>query len=144
MGKIKVLFLCVHNSARSQMAEAYLNKLGEGLFQAESAGFEPGTLNPIVVAVMKEDGIDISDNQVNNVYEFFKEKRFYGYVITVCDAANNQKCPTFPGVPKRIHWDIADPSSFKGNYKEQLEKIRIVRDEIKKRVQGFIEDVKNK
>jgi arsenate reductase len=143
MEKIKVLFLCVHNSARSQIAEAYLNKLGEGLFKAESAGFEPGSLNPIVVDVMKEDGIDISDNQVNSVYEFFAEKRFYGYVITVCDAANNQKCPIFPGVPKRIHWNIEDPSSFKGDYDEKLKKTRTVRDEIKKRVQEFIEDVKN-
>jgi len=144
MEKIKVLFLCVHNSARSQMAEAYVNKLGEGLFQAESAGFEPGILNPIVVDVMKEDGMDISNNQINSVYEFFEEKRFYGYVITVCDAAHNQKCPTFPGVPKRIHWDIADPSSFTGSYEDKLEKTRTVRDEIKKRVQEFIKDVKSK
>ena len=76
MEKIKVLFFCVHNSARSQMAEAYLNKLGEGLLKAESAGFEPGSLNPIVVDVMEEDSIDTSDNQVNSVYEFLRRKDF--------------------------------------------------------------------
>ncbi len=144
MKKIKVLFLCVHNSARSQMAEAYLNKFGEGQFKAESAGFEPGKLNPIAVDVMKEEGIDISDNRIDSVYEFFKQRRFYGYVITVCDTANNQKCPIFPGVPKRIHWNIEDLSSFKGSYEKKLKKTRIVRDEIKKRVKGFIEDVKSK
>jgi arsenate reductase len=144
MKKIKVLFLCVHNSTRSQMAEAYLNKFGEGQFEAESAGFEPGKLNPIAVDVMKEEGIDISGNKVDSVYEFFKQRRFYGYVITVCDTANNQKCPVFPGVPKRIHWNIEDPSSFKGSHEKKLEKTRIVRDEIKKRVKGFIESMKSK
>jgi arsenate reductase len=144
MKKIKVLFLCVHNSTRSQMAEAYLNKFGEGQFEAESAGFEPGKLNPIAVDVMKEEGIDISGNKVDSVYEFFKQRRFYGYVITVCDTANNQKCPIFPGIPERIHWNIEDPSSFKGSYEKRLKKTRIVRDEIKKRVKGFIESMKSK
>ena len=144
MKKIRVLFLCVHNSARSQMAEAYLNKLGEGLFEAESAGYEPGKLNPVVIDVMKEDGIDISDNRIDSVYDFFKEQRFYGYIISVCDAANNQKCPIFPGVPERIHWDIADPASFKGSYEHKIAETRVVRDKIKKKVKEFIEEVKGK
>jgi arsenate reductase len=126
------------------MSEAYLNKFGDGQFEAESAGFEPGKLNPVAVDIMKEEGIDISGNKVNSVYEFFKQRRFYGYVITVCDTANNQKCPIFPGVPERIHWNIEDPSSFKGSYEKKLKKTRIVRDEIKKRVKGFIKDVKSK
>lgn len=138
MNKIKVLFLCVHNSARSQMAEAYLNKLGEGLFEADSAGFEPGVLNPLAVKVMKEDGIDISNNKIDSVFDFFKEKRFYGYVIAVCDISKDQKCPTFPGVAQRLHWNLEDPSSFNGTRKERLEKIRKVRDRIKHKVQEFI------
>jgi len=139
--KIRVLFLCVHNSARSQIAEAYLNLLGKGLFEAESAGFEPGQLNKLAVDAMKEDGIDISDNKIDDVADFFKERRFYGYIITVCDASIAQKCPIFPGVPKRIHWDIEDPASFQGSYDEKLEKTRKVRDEIKEKVMKFIEEI---
>jgi len=139
--KIKVLFLCIHNSARSQMAEAYLNLLGKGLFEAESAGFEPGHLNKLAVDAMKEDGIDISKNKIDDVADFFKERRFYGYIITVCDASKAQKCPIFPGVPKRIHWNIEDPASFKGSYDEKLEKTKKVRDEIKEKVMKFIEEI---
>ena len=142
MGKIRVLFLCVHNSARSQMAEAYLNKLGEGSFEAESAGFEPGKINELAMAAMAEEGIDISKNKVDDVVDFFKERRFYGYVITVCDQANDQRCPIFPGVPKRIHWSIEDPSSFTGSFEQKLEKARKVRDEIKEKVKEFIEEVR--
>ncbi len=142
MDKIRVLFLCVHNSARSQMAEAYLNTLGGDMFYAESAGFEPGKLNPLAVQVMKEDGIDISNNSVDDVKDFFKEKRFYGYIITVCDESRGQKCPIFPGVPKRIHWDIEDPSSLEGTYEEKLQKTRQIRDIIKEKVKEFINDVK--
>ncbi len=142
MGKIRVLFLCVHNSARSQMAEAYLNKLGEGSFEAESAGFEPGKINELAIAAMAEEGIDISKNKVDDVVDFFKERRFYGYVITVCDQSNDQRCPIFPGVPKRIHWSIEDPSSFTGSFEEKLEKARKVRDEIKEKVKEFIEEVR--
>jgi len=142
MSKIRVLFLCVHNSARSQMAEAYLNKFGKGSFEAESAGFKSGKLNPIVVEVMKEDGIDISGNELDSVYTFFKEKRFYGYIVTVCDKSKAQRCPIFPGVPARYHWDIEDPSSFEGTYEEKLAKTRIVRDKIKEKVKALIEEVK--
>ncbi|HDQ26665.1 MAG TPA: arsenate reductase ArsC, partial [bacterium] len=85
MEKIRVLFVCIHNSARSQMAEAYLNALGGGRFEAESAGIEPGTLNPVVVEAMKADGIDISQNKTKAVFDFYKEGRLYNYVITVCD-----------------------------------------------------------
>src|SRR6266496_1921852 len=85
MARIKVLFVCVHNSARSQMAEAYLNHFGEGRFEAESAGLEPGTLNPLVVHVMREDGIDISRNETKGVFDMIKQGKLFEYVITVCD-----------------------------------------------------------
>jgi arsenate reductase (thioredoxin) len=141
MNKIKVLFLCVHNSARSQIAEAYLNQLGKGAFEAESAGFEPGSLNPLAVEVMEEDGIDISGNRIDSVYTFFSEKRFYGYIITVCDESKAQKCPIFPGVPVRYHWDIEDPASFEGSLEDKLAKTRMVRDKIKGKIKDFIDEV---
>ena len=139
MKPIKVLFVCVHNSARSQMAEAFLNLYGKGAFIAESAGLEKGVLNPLVVKSMAEIDIDISKNEVNSVFEFFTQHKLYIYVVTVCDDSSGQKCPIFPGVRDMIHWSLEDPSSFEGTESEKLDKIRSVREEIKHRVQSFIE-----
>ena len=97
MDKIKILFVCIHNSARSQMAEAFVNTFHSDKFIAESAGLEPGILNPLVVKSMAEIGIDISKNETKDVFEFFKDGRRYDYVITVCDEASGQRCPIFPG-----------------------------------------------
>jgi len=141
MDKIKVLFLCIHNSARSQMAEAYLKKFGSDQFAPESAGLEPGTLNPLAVAVMQEDGIDISKNPTKDVFDLFKQGRSFFYVITVCDAKNSERCPFFPGVHRKMNWDFADPSSFTGTYEEKLVQTRMVRDEIKNAVQRFVTDL---
>jgi arsenate reductase len=141
MNNVKVLFICIHNSARSQMAEAYLKELGGEKFAVESAGLEAGTLNPLAIEVMKEDGIDISKNQTNDVFEFFKQSRLYHYVIAVCDEASAARCPIFPGVHQRINWSFADPSSFAGTHEEQLAATRIVRNEIKAAVQNFIEQL---
>ena len=93
--RIRVLFVCVHNSARSQMAEAFLNHLAGDRFEAESAGLEPGDLNPLAVEVMREVGIDISGNQTKSVFQFYKENRLYKYVVAVCDEAA-QTCSIFP------------------------------------------------
>ena len=141
MSRIKILFLCIHNSARSQMAEAYLKKFAGDKFEVESAGIERGTLNPIAVAAMKEDGIDISNNQTKEVFDFVKQGKSFFYVITVCDAKNSDKCPVFPGMHKKIHWDFDDPSSFTGSYEEKLARTRVVRDEIKCAVQKLIAEV---
>lgn len=141
MAKIKVLFLCVHNSARSQMAEAYLNKYGEDKFDVESAGLEPGKLNPLAITVMQEDGIDISQNPTKDVFTMFKEGRLFYYVVTVCDANNSERCPIFPGVHKKIAWDLADPSKFMGSEEEKLAQTREVRNEIKTLVLKFINEV---
>jgi arsenate reductase len=138
----KVLFVCVHNSARSQMAEAFLNHLGGDGFIAESAGLEKGTLNPLVVEVMKETGIDISGNQTKSVFDFLKQGKTYDYVITVCDAASGERCPVFPGKSFRLHWEFDDPSGFSGTYEQKLSRTRKVRDEIKARVEQFIKEVK--
>ena len=135
---IDVLFVCIHNSARSQMAEAYLNTLGKGLFHAESAGLEPGKLNPNVVKVMAQDGIDISMNQTKSTFDMLKKGTRYTYVVTVCDEASGQRCPIFPGVLKTFHWNISDPSALKGDYDTILPDLIRIRDEIKTRVQNFI------
>ncbi len=136
---VKVLVLCVHNSARSQMAEAFINDFGKGLFLAESAGIEKGVLNPYVVKAMSEIGYDISKNQTDSVFDFYKEGRSYTFVIKVCDAINGQRCPIFPHTLKEFNWDITDPSKLVGSEEEIMEKIRETRDLIKDRVIEFIE-----
>jgi arsenate reductase len=127
------------------MAEAFINAVGkEGKYrkdvtiEAESAGFEPGKLNPVVVEVMKEIGIDISNNKTNSVSEFFKEGRLYDYVITVCDESNAEQCPLFPGVTARKHWSFKDPSALTGTKEEIKIETRKIRDQIKEAVEKFI------
>ena len=138
---IKVLFLCIHNSARSQMAEAYLQKFGGDKFFVESAGLEAGKLNPLAIEVMKEDGIDISNKQTNDVFDYFKEGRLYQYVVTVCDKEASDRCPIFPGLQKKINWSFTDPSSLTGTHEEKLATTRKVRDQIKEAVQNFIKEL---
>lgn len=138
---IKVLFVCIHNSARSQMAEEILRKIGGDKFEVESAGLEPGTLNPFVVEVLKEDGIDITGKKTNAVFELLKEGRVYNYVIAVCDGASAEKCPIFPGVGEKIHWSFADPSQFEGSDEEKLEKVREVKVEIKEKVEEWLDSL---
>ena len=141
MTQTKVLFLCIHNSARSQMAEAYLKKYGGDKFFVESAGLEAGKLNPLAVEVMQEDGIDISNNQTNDVFDFFKEGRLYHYVVTVCDEASADRCPIFPGVHKKINWSFVDPSALTGTHEEKLATTRQVRDKIKESVIALIKEL---
>ncbi len=138
----KVLFVCIHNSARSQMAEAFLKKWGNEHFIAESAGLEPGTLNPNVVAVMAEIGIDISHNKTQSVFDLFKAAKKYDAVVTVCDGASAEQCPIFPGNVKRIAWSFPDPSSFKGTHEEILKHTREVRDTIEQKIKSFVEESK--
>lgn len=138
MEKHKILFVCVHNSARSQMAEAFLNELGKGVFIAESAGLEPGRLNSYVVEAMAEIGINISKKQTKSVLDLFRQNKHFNAVITVCDAASAEHCPIFPGMAKRIAWSVPDPSGFKGTKEEIMAKTREVRDAIKQKVTDFI------
>ncbi len=141
MKPIRVLFLCIHNSARSQMAEAYLKHFGGNRFEVESAGLEAGKLNPLAVQVMLEEGIDISKNETNCVDDFFAEGRRYSYVITVCDAGNADKCPLFPGVHAKINWNFTDPSSLSGSLEDRLTTTRIVRNQIKAAILEFIKSI---
>ena len=139
MEKITVLFTCVHNSARSQMAEAFLKSMGGEGLHVESAGLEPGKINPLAVEVMKEIGIDISRNATKSVFDLYIKDKLFQYVIAVCDEAALQRCPIFPGFATRISWILEDPSSFTGTHEEQLAKTRKVRDRIKELVMEFIE-----
>jgi arsenate reductase (thioredoxin) len=138
MGKKKVLFICVHNSARSQMAEALLNHLAGDRFKAESAGLEPGKLNPVAVEAMREAGIDISKNQTKSAFDFCKQGKRYQYVITVCSSADSERCPIFPGVSQQLHWLLEDPAAFKGTYEGKLAKTREVRDAIRKKIEEWV------
>ncbi len=138
MDKTKVLFVCIHNSARSQMAEAFLNRLGEKDFMAESAGIEPGKLNPYVVEVMAEIGYDISKNATKSVFDFAKEGRKYDYVITVCDKDAAERCPVFYGPHEHLHWSFPDPSTMEGTDDMKRSKARAVRDEIKRKIIQFV------
>ena len=140
MKKDKVLFVCVHNSARSQMAEALLKEMAGDRFEAESAGLEPGQLNPLAVEVMKEIGIDISRNQTKSAFDLFKEGRLYTHVITVCDETSAEKCPFFPGITTRLHWSFTDPSSFTGTWEEKLEKTREVREAIREKIAAWLKE----
>ena len=141
MEKPRVLFVCIHNSARSQMAEAFLNRLAGDRFHAESAGMEPGVLNPLAVEVMKEEGIDISGNRTKSVFEKYRRGELYAYVVTVCDEASAEACPIFPGLRTHtLHWSFEDPAWFTGSFVEKLEKTRRVRDAIKRRVLQFMEE----
>lgn len=141
MNKLKILFVCIHNSARSQMAEGIVNHYYSDEFIAESAGFEAGNLNPIAVKAMADIGIDISENKTKKVFDYFKEGRFYSYVITVCDEANAERCPIFPGVKNTLHWSFPDPSSFSGTDEEKLQKTIEVRDEIRSKIDSWIKDL---
>lgn len=123
------------------MAEAYLKKFGGEKFHVESAGLEPGKLNPLAVEVMKEDGIDISNNLTKDVFEFFKAGKIFEYVITVCDKEASDRCPIFPGMMQKIHWTFEDPSAFTGTHEEKLAAMRAVRNKIKKGVQEFVRQV---
>jgi len=115
------------------MAEAYLNNFGKEKFEAESAGLGAGTLNPVVVEVLKEDGIDISNNKTKSVFDKIKEGNWYKYVITVCDESSAERCPIFPGTMKRFHWSFPDPSQLKGSYEEKLEGTRKIEIQLRER-----------
>jgi arsenate reductase (thioredoxin) len=136
----QILFVCIHNSARSQIAEAFLNQLGNGNFEAESAGLEKGKLNPYVVKAMQEIGIDINKNQTKEVFDLFRQGKTYQAVITVCEKEAAERCPVFPGRVRRIAWSFHDPSKFTGTDEEILAQVREVRDEIKEKVIAFINE----
>lgn len=129
----RVLFICIHNSARSQMAEAWLNRICGDQFKAQSAGLEPGTLNPLVVEAMAEVGIDISQKGTQRVSDVLESGAVFAYVITVCDESSAEKCPIFPGSAKRLHWGFPDPTA--------LTAVRTIRDQIRAKIEAWCDEV---
>lgn len=137
MSKQRVLFLCTGNSARSQMAEAFLRKYAGNTFEAHSAGVEPKGINPLTVHVMQEVGVDIS-KQTSKGIETYLGKMLFQYLVTVCDDAD-KNCPAaWPGVNIRLHWSFEDPARFEGTEAEKLAKFREVRDQIEKKVKEWV------
>jgi arsenate reductase len=136
-----VLFVCIHNSARSQMAEAFLNRVCPESYQAHSAGLEPGTLNPLVVEAMREIGIDLSRNRTKSVDEMLSEGPTFSHVVTVCDEASAERCPVFPGGGQRLHWGFPDPSALTGTHEDKMERVREIRDRIEAQVRDWCASV---
>lgn len=139
----KVLFICIHNSGRSQMAEAFLNALAGERFYAESAGFRPAAVLPSVIEVMQEKGIDLSSKKTNSVFELFRQGRMYDFVITVCDDSDEKECPVFPGITKRLNWPFPDPERLTGTSEEKLSQLRNIRDRIKDRIEDWVKKFQN-
>jgi arsenate reductase len=119
------------------MAAALLNKRCGESFEAQSAGLEPGALNPLAVEALREIGIDISRNKTQAVFDVFKSGELFAYVVTVCDESEAKGCPIFPGVTTRLHWSFPDPGEVTGTLEERMEATRRVLLEIDKQVQRF-------
>lgn len=139
--KKRVLFICIHNSARSQMAEAWLQAICGNKFEAQSAGLEPGTLNPLVVEVMAEVGIDISRKTPKSVFDLWKSGPLFTHVVTVCDETSAEQCPIFPGPANRLHWGFPDPSALTGTREEKLAGTRKIRDEIRMKIEKWCDEI---
>lgn len=122
------------------MAEALLNHLAGDRFRVESAGLDPGTLNPLAVAAMMDMGIDIAERETRDVFNLFKRGERYGYVITVCDESSGERCPIFPGITRRLHWSFEDPASFTGSFGERLTHTIRIRNEIQERIKAWLEN----
>ncbi len=135
--KPRVLFLCIQNRARSQMAEAFLRHYAGDQFEVYSAGFEPAPIHPYVYRVMEEEDLDLEGQHSKGVKEFFN-KVYFGILITVCGKAE-EKCPTFPGLGERLYWPIEDPVAVEGTEEEKLAAFRRARDQIKQHILNWLE-----
>lgn len=132
-GKVRVLFLCTHNSARSQMAEGLLRHLASDRFEAFSAGTEATRVRPEAVSAMGDLGIDISGQESKTLDRYLEDT--FDYVVTVCDEAN-EACPFFAGAKERLHWSLPDPSATEGPAEERLAVFRSVRDRLRDSIQN--------
>ncbi|MBF0551440.1 MAG: arsenate reductase ArsC [Deltaproteobacteria bacterium] len=122
------------------MAEAFLRHMAGDRFEVSSAGFEPTSINPLVLEVMREVGLDLSGHQTKSVFDLYKQGKLYRYIITVCDESTGQRCPIFPGIAKRLHWSFDDPASFIGSHEEKLALTRRVRDKIMATIQDWLSE----
>jgi len=137
LNKTRVLFLCTGNTARSQMAEAFLREYGGDRFEAYSAGLEPSVIHHYTRRVMEEVGLDLSEQHSKDLAEYMGKVHF-GYLITVCANAE-KRCPSvFPGMGQRLHWPFEDPAAFVGSEEEKLAKFREVRDQVDRRIQEWL------
>ena len=135
-----ILVICIHNSARSQMAEAYLRRESGGKIAVESAGLEPGSLNAFVVRALHEDGIDIEGRPTQSVFDLYRAGRRYTHVITVCSKEAAERCPIFPGAHEKLFWPFPDPAGFRGSDEQVMEQVREVRDAIREQVRSFLRE----
>lgn len=141
--KKRVIFICIHNSGRSQMGEGFLRHLAGDRFDVASAGLEAGKLNPLVVLSMAEIGVDISSHYAKKAQDLIDAGEKYDTVITVCDETNAERCPLFPGRgtnahAERLHWGFPDPSALTGSDEEKLTAIRPIRDAIRAQVEAWV------
>ena len=118
-----------------------MNQICGDQLEAQSAGLEPGTLNPLVVEAMSEVGIDISHKRTQRVFDVWKSGPVFAYVVTVCDESSAEKCPIFPGPTRRLHWSFPDPSTLTGTHAEKLAAVREIRDEIRGRIEAWCDEV---
>ncbi len=136
---VKVLFVCVHNAARSRMAEALLRELGGPRFEVTSAGFDPREVNPLVVEALAQVGLSLPLTAPHaSVFDLFRAGRHFHYVIGVCDEEHGQKCPLFPGVTPRLYWSFPDPASFEGTHGERLARVIEIREAIRTRLDAWL------
>ena len=141
MTKTKVIFICTHNSARSQMAEAFLTKYAGDHFEVYSAGYNPQPIHPYTLKVMQELGYDLSKQQPKDLWELAKNQHF-GIIITVCKKSEEEDCPTIPGTSTRLYWNIDDPAALEGTDEAKLAKFRDVRDQILEQIKNFLTERK--
>lgn len=136
--KSKVLFLCSHNSIRSQMAEAFLRHFGRDRYEVYSAGIEKSRINPLTIKVMEELNYNLSEQYSKEISSYENQVDF-DILITVCSEAD-KKCPTIPGLKTKLHWSFEDPGKFQGSEEEKLEKFQEVRDQILKKIQEWLKE----
>ncbi|WP_027883380.1 arsenate reductase ArsC [Meiothermus rufus] len=141
--KLSGLFLCTHNSARSQMAEALLRHYAAEHFQVHSAGLHPSEIHPYARQVLAERGLDIEGQYAKSLMGYWGGKFNFTYLITVCDRAE-QECPLFPFSTYRLYWPFEDPSSAQGSEEERLEVFRRVRDQIAAKIQRWLRELEQK
>ena len=135
----KVLFICGRNSGRSQIAAAYLKQLAPDRFEVKSAGLDPAdSVHPLVIDVMKEEGVDLSQNTPQSAFDLFKKGELFTHVITVCDAETDSNCPVFPGITTRLNWPFENPEDAQGSDQEKRDQVRMIRNQIKQAIIDFL------
>ena len=141
---VRVLFVCEHNSARSQIAEAFLENLGGTVFEVESCGIEAGTINPLVVEVMTEKGYDLREKSTQTALSLLKLGKSFDIIVTVCSQAAGEQCPIFPGKALRMNWPFDDPSKVEGDHDTRLAAVRKIRDLIEEKINKFVQEYNEK